>query len=800
MDSTQYEQPVEAPIRRKSVFMEVGLVDENILRRERNPAPILIQNSSPRRVRPSRTVRFRSKNDVFEVKDEKESEWESASDSDEEVLATINLHTTQNVMRYSRLYRLGLVTMVLALMLPLLQTNALFPLGVKGGVIPRETIGSDLGVVKREDSNTDVCKRWAHQSTIVNGTLYIYGGRSNTDPKQTSNTWNNDFITLDLTKSWQISNPSLTGLPRPSGPPKVALGYLWNSFDTLYLYGGQFSDTPPDYPTEMSLWEYNILSKTWSEHKDPKTSAGNNSVDENQPISRAAEGSGFGVATLGRGWYFGGHIDQWTTKDWYTTEYVRVYLKSMVEYTFPGWPNKEIDSLSEGKTAGDEGVWRNITEGGLQDKAGFPERADGALAYIPGFGEDGILIGLSGGTNDTFTQMNIIDIYDIAHSSWYKQSTSGKMPEYRVNPCITVAAAADGSSYNVYMFGGQNLQPAAQQIQYDDMWILSVPSFTWISVNMTEQSVPYGRAGHTCHVWDGQMIVVGGYVGQELTCDSPGIYVFNMSSLSWSDQFTALTGESALKAWSGNDDDSGNPLAQQKNQRGFDSKAGLEGSYGYNVPAAVQSVIGGKETGGATLTAPIQTPTQGPLLTGKPQTYTVTTGPGGAIITEAATPGSGKGGRDGPNIGAIVAGVVAGVFAVIAAYFAFCAWVYRKQVKVWKQHASMMAAQRNSIEKGANDPWAAAGATISSSAKVSSERMGRDQLGSSAGNSGVQDGLMRESNDNAYQGAGGVAGGGSLGRRSSDSSSTEDLLRGQEPSFVGVLLNPRRSLRVINRD
>src|SRR5262245_8941455 len=126
------------------------------------------------------------------------------------------------------------------------------------------------------------------------------------------------------------------------------------------------------------------------------------------------------------------------------------------------------------------------------------------------------------------------------------------------------------------MFGGQSLQPAKQQTQYDDMWILSVPSFTWIEVDQSDQSVPYPRAGHACHVWDSQMIVVGGYVGQELSCDSPGIYVFNMSSLQWSDQFTALTGKNALSAWNGKEDDPGNPLAQQGNQRGFDSKAGLE--------------------------------------------------------------------------------------------------------------------------------------------------------------------------------------------------------------------------------
>lgn len=49
------------------------------------------------------------------------------------------------------------------------------------------------------------------------------------------------------------------------------------------------------------------------------------------------------------------------------------------------------------------------------------------------------------------TQMNNIDIYDIATTSWYKQSTSGPTPELRVNPCGVAAAAPDGSSTNIYM-------------------------------------------------------------------------------------------------------------------------------------------------------------------------------------------------------------------------------------------------------------------------------------------------------------------------------------------------------------
>ena len=338
------------------------------------------------------------------------------------------------------------------------------------------------------------------------------------------------------------------------------------------------------------------------------------------------------------------------------------------------------------------------------------------------------------------------------------------------------------------MFGGQNLQPYGDQTQKDDMWILSIPSFTWIEVEQdASQSVPPARAGHTCHVWDGQMVMIGGYVGQELSCDSPGIYVFNMSSLSWSDQFTALTGGKATQDYTG-EGSIGNPLGQQANQRGFNASAGVEGSYGYSVPDVVQKVIGGGATGGATLTAPVQTPTGGPLVTGSAVTYTLT-GPNGASYTEIVASDGSKH-DSGPNIAAIVAGVVAGVFAVIAAYFAFCAWVYRKQVAIWKQHAAMVTANS---EKNRD--------TMFTASKISSERAPGTSTGAGAG-AGSFDIQRRFSGEGgtAYAGAGAAWDG---GRRSSVGSVTEDLLDGQEPSFwgaKGVLLNPRRSLRVINRD
>lgn len=51
------------------------------------------------------------------------------------------------------------------------------------------------------------------------------------------------------------------------------------------------------------------------------------------------------------------------------------------------------------------------------------------------------------------TQMNNINVFDIASSVWYTQATTGPTPKIRVNPCAAVVAAPDGSSYNIYMFG-----------------------------------------------------------------------------------------------------------------------------------------------------------------------------------------------------------------------------------------------------------------------------------------------------------------------------------------------------------
>jgi hypothetical protein len=252
----------------------------------------------------------------------------------------------------------------------------------------------------------------------------MYGFRQNQSPKEDQNTWSktsctmtcferydywlfsdNNFLSLDLTKSWQISNPSLTGLPQPSGPPAVSLGTLWGSATSLWLYGGQTSDKPTVKPGPNSIWEYVIGSKQWKEHKSPKTSGGDAAESDGQDVQKASEGAAFSVASLGRAWYFGGHLDSYTTEGW-SNQIPRLYLKSLLEFTFPGFTNNAVNTLKTDKKAGEDGVFRNVTQGGLQNSGSFPARADGLLTYVPGYGDEGLLIGLTGGDNDTFVSIH----------------------------------------------------------------------------------------------------------------------------------------------------------------------------------------------------------------------------------------------------------------------------------------------------------------------------------------------------------------------------------------------------------
>lgn len=383
------------------------------------------------------------------------------------------------------------------------------------------------------------------------------------------------------------------------------------------------------------------------------------------------------------------------------------------------------------------------------------------------------------------------------------------------------------------------------------MYILTIPSFTWIGpVSQGGSHVPFARAGHTCNLRDGQMVVVGGFNTTVTSCDSPGVYVFNASSLEWGSSFTALAPSADI--------DPENTV--------------LGSSYGYTVPDEVVSVIGGDPSGSATVTTPAVSATGGPFATGKPPVFTVTASGSTATITSPGQTGTADSadGSDGMSGGLIAAIVVACLAGMAAGYLGYCACLYRRQVRAYKTHLAVSnrfparsashasfffgafgGGRKQQSRKtrlrgraGAGEKVAAwftadehrqktrePSSTSTSGGGESFAWVGRDRKsGGYNDNGGLLDpngptpssgASNRPASWGGYgadgkggsdhsgtspgevSGTGSGTGSGVPQRRSSagggsTTSSTEGLLEGQEPSFFSVVLGPRRALRVVN--
>jgi hypothetical protein len=162
--------------------------------------------------------------------------------------------------------------------------------------------------------------------------------------------------------------------------------------------------------------------------------------------------------------------------------------------------------------------------------------------------------------------MKTVSIYDVATGSWYNQPTSGDVPGGLTQGCTVVASAQDGTSHNIYWYGGFDGIDGTKPFS-DDVYILSVPAFVWTKVYSGTST--HGRAGHKCvKPYPDQMFVIGGYPalsGNSYSCVESGIVqVFNLSSATW--------------------------------MAGYDPAVWTN----YSVPSTVTQKIGGTGAGGAT--------------------------------------------------------------------------------------------------------------------------------------------------------------------------------------------------------
>ncbi|RPA85321.1 hypothetical protein BJ508DRAFT_6954 [Ascobolus immersus RN42] len=396
---------------------------------------------------------------------------------------------------------------------------------------------------------------------MLGNKMYIVGGsvkESNLEDFR----GNSDVFVVDFSKSGDFTADSnlvsAQTFDDSIHPPEQKLAVLWGYKDTLIYSQGALAKHPAwDFTTnayvqsrrptmEGDIWKYSINDKSWKRFPpSPEV-----------PFSASLTGSTFSAKT-GKGYIVGGSLE----------------------------PNIHDDPAGKGfKTPGStqspeslrqlliydaaEDSWKNVT---TPITLGFLKTPE--VNVIENAGEKGVLVVFGGlvkgqgrSSAEVDADISVVHLYDIATEKWYTQDTSGPngLPAPRTQGCSVVVSAPDNSSHNIYVIGGND----ASKKVHGEVWVLSIPSFTWTRVNADMH-----RSGLTCQLVNNRYAAVFGGrhdFGEncDLNDDAPkGVELFDLVDLEWTLSFDS-----------------------EKNQ--------------YKVPRNIYSTIGGSENGNATLFEP----------------------------------------------------------------------------------------------------------------------------------------------------------------------------------------------------
>ncbi|CAH0017206.1 unnamed protein product [Clonostachys rhizophaga] len=346
-------------------------------------------------------------------------------------------------------------------------------------------VGSSL---QQRDPVQNFCRRWGHQTAVVDDKLYIDGGfmtfSGDSSHQNVSNTF---FIYHDLsTVASEGMPPPHTGLSKNASIPNVNGGVFWP--DTvnkrIYLFGGEQNEGKPE---DFRLYSYDVLNDHWDSFGYPKS----------DNIMSLSYGAGVSVPNRGQAYYYGGYMNSKTAPDW---EGSQVATSSLLIYDM------------------DKNSWSNTT--GLDDF----RRAEGVMVYIPA-GDGGFLVYFGGIRQKQDGKwegqpMEEILLYDVTSGRRYKQTATGTIPQIRRKFCAGVTWVEDQSSYNIYLYGGMGEKDGS--LGFDDVYVLSIPTFTWVKLFPKESKDPGSNPHHSmsCNVVNtAQMIVHGGFFPEHDDCE-----------------------------------------------------------------------------------------------------------------------------------------------------------------------------------------------------------------------------------------------------------------------------------------
>ncbi|KAF5566697.1 hypothetical protein FPHYL_3638 [Fusarium phyllophilum] len=475
----------------------------------------------------------------------------------------------------------------------------------------------------QHDPIKDFCRRFGHQTAVVDRKLYIDGGLVNwkpleTDPKNYTNTW---LMWHDLDHNSKDNMPQIhANLSKNVSIPSVHGGALWADDVNyrLFLFGGEFFSGSP---TTSNFMSYDIWYDQWDDYGPPS-----------DDIKRVSYGAATTVKERGEGYYYGGYLSRASVSDW-TGE--RRATSDLIRY--------QMDSNTWAKLSGPDDI----------------RRAEGVMTFIPA-SDRGMLVYFGGfqdpGDNGTMISQPLDEIflYDMISNKWHVQKANGTIPESRGRFCAGAIWAEDRSSYNIYINGGHGLEGPG----FDDVYILSLPSFTWIKSYPLDQNGTGYYPSHSlsCDVINqgSQMLTIGGAFPQEETCDVEEVW--GVHNIDLGNQIKS----NFKKVW-----------------------AGYEPSlFGYKVPSFVTSVIGGTEDGGATKLKPdygFVNHDLGTLLSMKAVFTNRTRLDDGRTDPMAAASEGGSSSKSGLSTGAII-GIAVGAGVVVLAV-PIGLWLFRRKRK-----------------------------------------------------------------------------------------------------------------------
>ncbi|RMD41435.1 hypothetical protein DV735_g3680, partial [Chaetothyriales sp. CBS 134920] len=468
-----------------------------------------------------------------------------------------------------------------------------------------------------QDPLKDLCRRYGHQTAIIDRKLYIDGGWEYANPMSQNPVpaINQKLIYSDLDHAALGMPAQYSNVTKNSSVPYVSGGILWADEvnKVFWLYGGEFSGAPSTF----QLWGYDTILDQWNGSMAGQIGG--------SPIQRVSYGAGTTIG--GRGYYYGGYLNSntnplWSGEPWATSTMVVL----------------DLDSGDLSNNTGYDSIGR--AEGVM---VAIPASAAGILVY---FG--GVSFPSGNWTEEVAMDMSQILLYEIADNKWYTQTATGDIPANRRKFCAGATWAQDQSSYNIYLYGGFGF--GENVTGFDDVYILTLPTFKWIKWYPDEPgaSAPHGLL--SCNVVDmGQMIVMGGNFTTTTDCDVP-----------------AVGGQHNLNLGQNN----------VNNAKWYQYLPNLTE---YSVPPAIVSIAGGSADGGATNITPAGGFSDGALSVyfGQRAEFGVRT-PTRHIPdpTGTSTPGEGN-----SNIAAIAGGTVGGVggIALISGVLIWWCCVQKRQ-------------------------------------------------------------------------------------------------------------------------